>query len=119
MGEGADRQLVAGVDIGPLVPVDFNRNKMFVDETGDLFIFITFPVNDMAPMAPRSADIEEDRTVDSLGLLESLRGPREPLDGLVGCPFQVRTPLFNEPIRKLRASQTYCILACFSQARKD
>src|SRR5260370_31051965 len=83
-GNGADGGLVAGIHVGALVAIDFYGNEMFVDDFGDFGVFVAFAVDDMAPVAPNGADIEEDGFVFGFGAGESGFAPFVPVDGLVG-----------------------------------
>src|SRR5260370_19793774 len=82
-GDGADRGLVAGVNVGALVAIDFYSDEMFVDDLGDFAVFVAFAVDDMAPVAPDGADIKEDRFVFGFGAGGSRVTPFVPVDGLV------------------------------------
>jgi len=56
---------------------------MFVDDLGDFAVFVAFAVDDMAPVAPDGADIEEDGLVFGFGAGEGSVAPFVPVDGLV------------------------------------
>ena len=58
--DGADGGLVAGVHVGAFVAIHFYGHKMFVDDFGDGGVFVAFAVDDVAPVAPDGADVEED-----------------------------------------------------------
>src|SRR6266446_6135293 len=88
-GDGADRGLVARVHVGALVAINFYGHKMFVDDFGDFSVFVAFAVDDVAPVAPDGADIEEDGFVFGLGAGKSGVAPFVPVDGLVGGGAQV------------------------------
>jgi len=57
---------------------------MFVDDFGDFGVFVAFAVDDMAPVAPDRADVEENGLVFGFGAGESGVAPFVPFDGLVG-----------------------------------
>src|SRR5712691_10098960 len=63
---------------------------MFVDDFGDFGVLVAFAVDNVAPMAPDRADIEEDGLVFGLGASESGVAPFVPVDGLVGGGAQIR-----------------------------
>src|SRR5882762_5993773 len=58
-GNGADSGLVAGVNVGALVAIDLHGDEMFVDDFRDFGVLVAFAVDDVAPVAPDGADIEE------------------------------------------------------------
>ena len=89
-GNGADGGLIAGVDVGPLVAIDLHGDEMFVDDFGDLGVFVAFAVDDVAPVAPDRADVEEDGFVLGFGTGESGVAPFVPVDGLVCGGTQIR-----------------------------
>src|SRR5258705_13907082 len=60
-GKGADGGLAACVDIRALVAVYFYRYKMFVNDFGDVSALVAFPFDDVAPMAPHRADVQQHR----------------------------------------------------------
>ena len=82
-GEGTDRGLITGVDIGAFVAVDFDGHEVFVDNLGDLRVFVAFAVDDVAPMAPHGADVEENGFVFRLSASEGGIAPFVPIDRLV------------------------------------
>ncbi len=88
-GNGADGGLITGVNVGALVAIDLYGDEMFVDNFGDFSVFVAFAVDDVAPVAPDGADIEEDGFVFGLGAGKSGVAPFVPVDGLVGGGAQV------------------------------
>ncbi len=82
-GNGADGGLIAGVDVGALVAVDFHGDEVFVDDFGDFGVLVAFAVDDVAPVAPDRADIEEDGLVLGFGAGKGGVAPFVPVDGLV------------------------------------
>ncbi len=88
-GDGADGGLVTRVDVGALVAIDFHGDEMFVDDLGDFGVFVAFAIDDVAPVAPDGADIEEDGFVFGFGAGESGVTPFVPVDGLVRSGAQV------------------------------
>jgi len=58
--QSADRVLVAGVEIRPLVSVDFDRDEMFIDDLRHIRIVVAFVVEDVAPVAPDCPHVEQD-----------------------------------------------------------
>src|SRR5579863_9697615 len=59
----ADRRLVARIDVGPLVAIDFHRHKILIDDACDFSVLVALAVNHVTPVAPNRADIEQDRLV--------------------------------------------------------
>jgi len=89
-GNGTDGGLVAGVHVRALVAVDLHSDEMFVDDFGDFGVLVAFAVDNVAPVAPDRADIEEDGLVFGLGASESGVAPFVPVDGLVRSGAQIR-----------------------------
>ena len=87
--DGADRGLIARVDVRPFVAVNFHGDEMFVDDFGDFEVLVAFAVDDVAPVAPDRADIEEDRFVFGLGAGEGGVAPFVPVDGLARGRAQI------------------------------
>ena len=88
-GDGADGGLIAGIDVGALVAIDFYGDEMFVDDFRDFRIFVAFAVDDVAPVAPDGADVEKDGFVFGFGAREGGVAPFVPVDGLVRGGAQV------------------------------
>ena len=82
-GNRADGGLVAGIHIGTLVAVDFDGHEIVVDDFRDFGILVTFAVDDVAPVAPDSANVEEDGFVFRLGASKSGIVPFVPVNRLV------------------------------------
>ncbi len=82
--------MVAGVDVGALVAIDFDGDEMFVDDFGDFHVFVAFAVDDVAPMAPDRADVEKNGLVFGFGAFERGVAPFVPVDGLVRGGTQIR-----------------------------
>src|SRR6267154_689801 len=66
-GEGANGGLVACVNIRPLVAVNFYGYEMLVNDFGDFGALVAFTIDDVAPVAPHRANIQQNRLVFSLG----------------------------------------------------
>ncbi len=82
-GDGADGGLVAGIDIGALITIDFYGDEMFVDDFCNFGVLVAFAVDDVAPVAPDGADVEEDGLILGFGAGEGGVAPFVPGDGLV------------------------------------
>src|SRR5579864_6253740 len=89
-GKRADRRLIAGIDVWSLVAVDFYGNKMLVDDAGDFAVLVAFAVDNVAPMAPNRANIQQHRLVFRLCESESGVAPLMPVDRLMRGGTQVR-----------------------------
>src|SRR5215469_4187413 len=81
--DGADGGLIAGVNVGALVAIYLNGDEMLVDDLGDGGIFVTFAIDDVAPVAPDGANVEKDRLIGRLRGTEGLFAPFMPADRLV------------------------------------
>src|ERR1700674_510263 len=88
-GDGADGGLVAGIDVGALVAVDFHGDEVFVDDFGDFGVLVAFAVDDVAPVAPDGTDVQQDGLVFGFGAGEGSVAPFVPIDGLVCGRTQV------------------------------
>ena len=63
---------------------------MLVDNCGDLGIFVTLAIDDVAPVAPDRADIEQHRLAFGARFVEGFLAPFVPVDGLVSGGAQIR-----------------------------
>src|SRR5713226_9130773 len=89
-GNGADRGLIARINVGALVAIHFYGDKVFVDDFGDFGVLVAFAVDDVAPVAPDGADIKEDGLVLGFGAGEGGVAPFVPVDGLVRGGAKIR-----------------------------
>ena len=71
------------VHIGALLPVDLDVDEELVHHPGDLGILEALMGHDMAPMAGRVTDGEQDRLVEAPRFLESRHPPHAPVDRIV------------------------------------
>ena len=97
-GNGVDRGLVARVHVGAFVAIHFHGNKQAIDQRGERGIVVAFAVNDVAPVAPYRADIEQNGFVVRARAGKSLFSPFMPIDGLVRRRAQVGTRGLRQPI---------------------
>ena len=99
---GAGRRLherhVDPVDVGTLLAVDLDRHEVLVELRGDAGMLERLVLHDVAPVAGRVADRQEDRLVLAAGALERLVAPGIPVHGVLGVLLQVRTGLAGETI---------------------
>jgi hypothetical protein len=82
--------LVPGVHVRTLVTVDLDADPLPVEDLCYLRILIGLVVHDVAPMAPHRSDVEQNRPILGARVLERLRSPREPLDGLILGGSEIR-----------------------------
>src|SRR6516162_8600897 len=64
--------------IGPFFTIYFNRDKMLIHQASCVFVLEGFALHDMAPVAGRVANTEQDRLVLLLRLLQGFFAPRVP-----------------------------------------
>ena len=89
-GRGLDESHVNLVHVRPLLAVHLDADEMFVENPGNLFVLERFAFHDVAPVAGRVADAEEDRLVFRARPGERLITPGEPVHGIVRVLEQVR-----------------------------
>ena len=99
LGEDARGRHVAGVDIRVLLPIDFDRDEVLVEEGGEHRVAEALPRHDVAPVAGGVADGDQHRDVAPGGLGERLGAPLPPIDRVVGMGAQVRTDGIDQAIR--------------------
>src|SRR5437879_477932 len=75
-----------------------DRDEMVVDELRQFRVLVGLAVDHMAPVAPRSPDVQEDRPIELLGTPERLLAPRIPVDRLVRRSLEVGGSLLREAI---------------------
>jgi hypothetical protein len=78
-----DRGLIAGIDVGAFIAVDFDGDEVFVDDGGEACVFVALAVHHMAPVAPHRANVEQHGLVLARSPGKSLGAPFIPLDGLM------------------------------------
>ena len=81
--EGVKRRHVDLVDVGALFTVDLDVDEEFVHHRGDTGIFEALMSHDVAPVAGRVADGEQDRLVESPCFRERRLSPHPPVDRIV------------------------------------
>src|SRR5262249_51703094 len=84
-----DGRLVARIDVGPLVAVHLYGYEMLVDDFRDHRIFVALAVNDVAPVTPHRADIQQDRLVMGFGPRKGVVAPFVPINGLMRRGTQI------------------------------
>ncbi len=89
-GHRLGRGHVDGVHVGPLLPVDLDRDQVLVHERGGLRVLERLVRHHMAPVARRIPHGQQDGDVAGPGGGEGLRGPGPPVHGVVRVLQQVR-----------------------------
>src|ERR1019366_9021233 len=88
-GDRRNGKLVAAVDIGTLVAIDFDGDEFTVDDLGDFAALVGLAIHDVAPVTPHRANVQEDGLVLALGGSEGVFAPLVPLDRLVHRRAQI------------------------------
>jgi hypothetical protein len=88
-GDGLDGLHVDGVDIGPLLAVDLDADEAVVEAGRHQRVLEGLVGHDVAPVAGRVADRQEDRLVLGRRFGEGFGAPRVPVDRIVGVLSQV------------------------------
>ena len=86
------------VEVRPLFPVHLDGDEIGVDEPGRFLVGEGFPLHDVAPVARRIADGEEDRLVLPGSVPERLLTPRVPVHRIFGMLEEVRAFLPGETV---------------------
>ena len=87
------------VQVGPLLPVHFDRNEMLVQETSHFLVLKTFVLHHMAPVAGSVTDAQKNGLVLVGGQTQRLRPPRVPVHGIVRVLQQIGAGRVDEAIR--------------------
>lgn len=88
-GAGLDVGHVDAVDVGAFLAVEFHRDEIAIELGGDGHVLEGFAGHDVAPVAGRVADGEEDGLILGAGAGEGGFAPFQPSDGVVGVLAQV------------------------------
>ena len=95
-GEGDNRLHVDAVDVGAFLAVDLDGDEVPVEDRGDRRVLEGLVGHDVAPVAGRVADAQEDGLVFGAGALESGVAPGVPVDRIVDVLLQVRAGFGGE-----------------------
>ena len=95
------RNLVAAVNVRPLVAIYFDGNKIFVHNARHFRIIVRLPIHHVTPMAPHRPNIEQDGLVLPRCRGESLLRPLIPANGLVHCGPQVSGGRLGQGVQRL------------------
>jgi hypothetical protein len=106
-GEADHRFHVEAVDVGSLLAVDLDAHEALVHEACGLVVLERLVLHDVAPVAGRIPDGQEDRLVLLARALERLLTPRVPVDGVVGVLKEVRTGFGGEAVHAPKATPSY------------
>ena len=97
-GRGLDERHVHPVHVGPLFAVDLDRHEIPVQQLGHLAVLERLALHDVAPVARRVADRQEDRPVVRPRQRERLRSPGVPLDRVFGVLQEIGARLLREAV---------------------
>ena len=92
------RRHVDLIDVRPLLAIDFDVDEQLVHDARGVVVLKTLVRHDVAPVAGRIADREQDRLVGALGFRERLRSPGPPVDRIVLMLQEIRARLPGETI---------------------
>ena len=97
-GHGLNGGHVDVVEVGALFAVHLDRHEMLVHERGNVRVLERLALHDVAPVAGRVADREEDRPILVARPFERLSPPGIPVDRVVGVLEEVRARLSGEAV---------------------
>ena len=97
-GHRLNRAHVDGVDVGALLAVHLHGDEVLGEERGDRRVLERLALHDVAPVAGRVPDREEDRLVLGGGARDRLVPPGVPIDGVGRVLEQVRARLAGEAV---------------------
>src|SRR5947207_4658318 len=86
------------INVGSFFTIYFNGDKMLIHQASYVFVLEGFALHDMAPVAGRVANTEQDGFVLLLRLLQGFFAPWVPIYGVVGMLQEVWTCLVDEPV---------------------
>jgi hypothetical protein len=83
-GDGLNRALVTGINVGTFVAIHLDAGKILIEELAQSGVLVRLAVHDVTPVAPHRADIQQDRPIGGLRCRKRFRIPRVPMHWLVG-----------------------------------
>ena len=89
MRSGGIYDHVYGIDVRPLLPVNLDGNEGIVDQSCNCLVLEGLSFHDVAPVARRVADGEEDRFVLFMRFLKGLLTPRVPIYRVVSVLLKI------------------------------
>ena len=98
-GRGLHERHVHAVDVGALLAVDLHGDEVLVQDAGDVLVLERLVLHDVAPVARRVADGQEDGPVLRAGAGERLVPPGVPVDRIVAVLEEVGARLVGEAVR--------------------
>jgi len=101
-GRALDEGHVNLVEVGALLAVHLDADEVFVEDAADLGVLEALVLHDVAPVARRVADAEEDGPFQGAGAGQRLVAPGEPVHGVVGVLAEVGAGFLREPVGELR-----------------
>src|SRR2546427_613339 len=93
-------------ELPPLFPIDFDGNEVLVENRRHLLVLVRFSFHDVAPVAGRVTDAQEDWLVVVLGPRQRLPSPWVPVNRVVGVLQKVGALLLDQSIRLSHLSFT-------------
>ena len=97
-GQHLHRFHVDGVQIRPLLAVDFNVDEVIVHDLGNGVVLKGLALHHVTPVAGRIADAQQDGFVLAPRTVQRLRAPRIPVHGIVGVLQQIGAGLVNQAV---------------------
>ena len=97
-GHGLDGRHVDVIQVRALLAIDLDRHEVAIQLRSGLLVLERLALHDVAPVAGRIADRQEDRPIQLTRLAQRLRPPRIPVDGVVGVLQQVRARLVRQAV---------------------
>ena len=83
-------RLISRIHVEPLIAIDLDRDKVSIDDFGNLGIFVGFAIHHVTPMAPHRADIQQDWLVRTSRPRKCGVAPLLPIHWLMHGRTQVR-----------------------------
>ena len=108
---GNDVGHVELVDVRSAFAIHLDRDEAVVERLGDGGVAERLTLHDVAPVARRVADGQEDRSAEVASTREGSLAPRVPVDWVLGMHPEVWRCLVGEAVRHV-GSRTRGILPC-------
>ena len=98
-GHRLDGRHVDLVEVRPLLAIHLDRHEMLVEVVGRRHILERLPFHDVAPVAGRVADAQEDRPIEQPRPGKRVGPPGRPVDRVAGVLEEIRAGLSRESVR--------------------